>query len=328
MSLVLPSCGGLGYTAGMTETSKSQRRLLRLTPDRLLLALVPVWGVLFLAEHYRWLPKGYPVLLAVVTLAAMLVLLLLWFAAALLFRGRFQFSIRSLLLLTVIVSVWGSWFAVEMRGARRQREAAESIEKLGGLVNYDWEVRGPIPPGPAWLRKLLGEEFANVVQVVLERTQVTDAGLEHLKGLTRLHDLSLGGAHVTDAGLENLKGLNQLQKLFLDSTQVTDAGLENLTKLSQLRFLILDNTQVTDAGLECLKGLTHLQTFATQQSPGDGRWSGTPEGVDSTPNVATQQSPRDGRWSGTPERAGSTPIAAAQQHPSDGRWPGTPESVD
>ena len=45
----------------------------------------------------------------------------------------------------------------------------------------------------------------------LDGTQVTDAGLEHLKGLSRLQELYLDGTQVTDAGLEHLKGLSQLK---------------------------------------------------------------------------------------------------------------------
>ena len=49
----------------------------------------------------------------------------------------------------------------------------------------------------------------------LADTQVTDAGLEHLKGLTKLEELYLAGPQVSDAGLEHLKGLTSLQHLYL-----------------------------------------------------------------------------------------------------------------
>ena len=45
----------------------------------------------------------------------------------------------------------------------------------------------------------------------LDGTKVTDAGLEHLKGLTQLHKLGLNNTKVSDAGLEHLNGLTQLQ---------------------------------------------------------------------------------------------------------------------
>ena len=115
----------------MTETAKSRRRWFSLTPDRVLLTLLPLWGGLFLCEYFHWLPKGEPVLLAAGTSVLLLVLLFLWLAIALVFRRRFQFTIRSLLLLTLIVSTWGSWFGVEMRAAKRQREAVEVIEEAG-----------------------------------------------------------------------------------------------------------------------------------------------------------------------------------------------------
>ena len=44
---------------------------------------------------------------------------------------------------------------------------------------------------------------------------MTDAGLEHLKGLSQLQRLDLASTQVTDAGLEHLKGLTQLQTLDL-----------------------------------------------------------------------------------------------------------------
>jgi len=39
----------------------------------------------------------------------------------------------------------------------------------------------------------------------LEKTQITDAGLEHLKGLAGLKYLNLNGTQVTDAGVQQLQ---------------------------------------------------------------------------------------------------------------------------
>jgi hypothetical protein len=51
-------------------------------------------------------------------------------------------------------------------------------------------------------------------------TGITDAGLEHLKGLWQLQELGLSGTEVTDAGLEHLKGLRQLRRLDHSCTKV------------------------------------------------------------------------------------------------------------
>ena len=54
--------------------------------------------------------------------------------------------------------------------------------------------------------------------------EVTDAGLEHLKGLTSLQILVARQTQVTDAGLEHLKGLTSLQGLDLRARRSPTPG--------------------------------------------------------------------------------------------------------
>ena len=91
-------------------------------------------------------------------------------------------------------------------------------------------------------------------------TNFTDAGLVHLKELTALQTLKLGNTKITDAGLGHLKGLTNLQTLD-PPKQITDAGLAHLKELDKLQHLSLYQTKITDAGLVHLKGLTNLQTL-------------------------------------------------------------------
>ena len=92
---------------------------------------------------------------------------------------------------------------------------------------YKHESGGSEPPGPRWLRSLLGDDF--FAGVVLAHV-TTDAGMEHLKALTQLQRLWLSYTRVTDGGLEHLKGLTQLQWLSLWDARVTDAGEADLRK--------------------------------------------------------------------------------------------------
>ncbi len=113
-----------------------------------------------------------------------LLLMVLWFLAALVFRWRFQFSILSLFVLTVAVALPFAWLATEMKAAREQGKAVEEIKKLGGAVCYDYEQdprRHPgKPPEPTWLRGLLGDDlFANVTWVALGNSEISDAGLDN-----------------------------------------------------------------------------------------------------------------------------------------------------
>ena len=238
------------------------------TPDKFLIALLPAVGFLFLSERFRWFAfnehKNWTVLIAVAVICVAVVLLLLWFGVSLVLRRRFQFSIRSLLVLVAVVAVVCSWFSVEMQQARRQKEAVEGAD----LASYGHELDGygyglsgtPEPPEPPWLRNLVGEDFLSNVGVLGYR-MATDANLERLKGLTSLQLLLLESTEVTDAGLVHLKGLTNLQMLRLKSTQVTDAGIVHLKGLTNLKNLHLSNTRVTDVGLRHLEALAILQSL-------------------------------------------------------------------
>ena len=125
-----------------------------------------------------------------------------------------------MLLIGGALMVWWPYY-------HEQRVIAE-IERLGG------ETRTTVVR-PFWIPEAVDDEYLKVFQRVyvvnLNDTQVTDAGLEHLRGLTNLVWLWLNNTPVTDAGLEHLRGLTNLQWLRLDNTPVTDAGVKKLQKL-------------------------------------------------------------------------------------------------
>ena len=120
----------------------------------------------------------------------------------------------------------------------------------------------PAPPGPPWLRSVVGDDlFASVARVVLADSAVNDTKLEHLKALAQLQHLCLHGAKVSNAGLENIDGLTQLRSLIVGCPNVSDAGLEHLKGLTQLDFLDLRGTKVSGTGLRHLKGLSQLRVL-------------------------------------------------------------------
>ncbi len=231
----------------------------------LLLLAVVVAGLWFLFNEH----KGSTVLIAVVSVDVACMVMFLGFLAALAFRWQFQFSLLSLLLLVVVVAVPCSWLAPELERARKQRGAAEAIEKAGGTVSYDYQLDSSgfqngsaAPPEPAWLRELLGDDlFVNVVRGDIRASEVNDGRLQHLNALPQLQVLWLFGTGVTDAGLKHLEGLTKLQWLRLDRTNVTDAGLQHLKGLTQLQQLEISSDNIGDAGLQHLRGLTQLQTL-------------------------------------------------------------------
>ena len=288
---VLHGGSRVGYTVAMADAPQAKPRWYRLTPERVVLGLLAVEGFLLLSEWFCWFPfnrhKGYTVLVAAASIGATGVLVFLWFLAAAVFRWQFQFSIRSLLLLTVVVAIPCSWLTVGREQAGKQREAVAAIRAMGGLITYDYEAayraglraagaaKGPpTPPGPAWARRLLGEDlFADVIEVgpfpsgvvvagpiVDLSSPITDACLMQIGKLPRLEVLDLGYSQVSDAGLKELHGLTRLRKLSLNNTGITDAGLEQIGKVTGLEMLNLSSARrISDAGLEKLAGLTRLQ---------------------------------------------------------------------
>jgi hypothetical protein len=280
-----PKTAGPVILTGMSDAADRRLRWYHLTPDRFVIGLLAVDGLLGLSGRFQCFEKGWPVLIALATLAMAALFLLAWFAVALVTGWRFQFSIRSLLVLTLAVAAPFSWLAVERKAAREQKDAVEEMRRLGWDVSYDWYnpfALKPQPPQPAWLRNLLGEDFfARVIycrngkitdagradlegfskleRLWLSGTGITDAVLEHLEGLTQLRYLRLSSTRVTGAGLANFKGLTKLRRLELRGTNITDAGLEHLKHLKQLQELWLDGTQDTDAGLRHLEGLKQLR---------------------------------------------------------------------
>jgi len=152
---------------------------------------------------------------------------------------------RVLYLLCVVAC---SWLAIEWDRARTAKKMEADLA-WSNLV-HGRRIRTHITDANL---ESMATEHSNMEILHLTCSQVTDAGLEHLRGLTSLKLLSLWHTQVTDGGLEHLRGLTSLQDLYLCDTQVTDAGLECLKGLTSLSRLYLYNTQVTDEGVEKLQ---------------------------------------------------------------------------
>jgi len=183
------------------------------------------------------------------------------------------------MLLVVAAAVPCGWLRWKMIIKHKERAAVAEIERLGGLVGYDWKpiyvstvgkpFSPPQPPGPAWLRSILGDDFfASVVEVSVNNG-MTDDGFVRFGTFANAEELWLGQTRVSNVDLEQLKGMSHLRKLDLSCTGITDDGLEYLQYLSCLRELTLTETQITDTGvayLARLRGLTKLSLNITRIS--------------------------------------------------------------
>ncbi len=89
----------------------------------------------------------------------------------------------------------------------------------------------------------------------LHRTGITDSGLEHLAGMSALESLDISNTAVSDDGLASIgnRRLDKLMDLNLVSTRVTDAALDGLGQVPSLRYVVLERTAVTPDGARKLR---------------------------------------------------------------------------
>ena len=201
--------------------------------------LLTLEGLLWLSGWFRWLSKGYPVLLAAAGVGVAGLLLILWFLLALVFHLGFQFSIRALLILAVVVAVPCSWLSWEIRKAKEQRALIIALHLDGGSITYDDPlIQLPssrlVGPFPTWQRILLGDDFFNDV---VEAHVYSDAQVASVSKLRHLHNLVLSSPGITDRALGFLGGLRELHELSLVATQIGDKALIGIGTLPHLRHL-------------------------------------------------------------------------------------------
>jgi hypothetical protein len=233
----------------------------------LLVVLLAVEGILILFNGCHWISKGWAVLYALAAVVLYFCVLLLGFILSLLFRWRFQFSIRFLLVLMFAVAVPCSWLAFEMKAARKQGIIDEEIEirkyksthggNTIGLHTSSYVANTYGAPLEFRLRLLLksqlGDNFFWDITSEVVGSSCDDSLLELLQDVTTLEYLDISKSDISDAGLEHISRLRKLETLVLCDTRITDAGLEHLKGLTKLKVLYLRGTQVTKPGVTKLQ---------------------------------------------------------------------------
>jgi hypothetical protein len=163
---------------------------------------------------------------------------------------RLQFSLRSLLLVTLAASLPLGWIGFRVRERAKQAHAVAALKEHGASV---------------------ASRYGNVLRVDFwYRSRFDPTALAQLKNLPRLESLFLRNMPVTDQDLRYLEHL-ELKHLGLTNTDVTDAGLNWLATLSELRFLDVQGTAVTPQGVQTLtRAIPQLYVRTGPREPGEG----------------------------------------------------------
>ncbi len=136
-----------------------------------------------------------------------------------------------------------------------------AIRRLTWLTQLSIGGRSHIGPGLAHLDDFKSLRFLGLTAT---RNEHIDKHLAHIANLTELEKLNLRDTLVGDAGLAHLRKMSKLKKLDLFSNpntgRITDAGMVYLKDLKSLEELSLPSG-ITDAGVAYLVGLDSLKNI-------------------------------------------------------------------
>lgn len=208
-------------------------------------------------------------------------------------RRRLKMSLPAAMLLVAFVGLYMGYIANKVW---RQRTVVAAVKELGGGVMYDWrfnnghvdDMLNPYgrPWGPAWLRRIVGDEyFQEIVRVdtcsttpppegavddliaklrglprlqFVEVMYASDRGMTYLRGVPNLKTLIIVGPNrVTEAGIAALAGKGGLAEVRIFDAALRDSWLKPLSLLPDLECLDLRGPDITD------KGLAHLRSMKT-----------------------------------------------------------------
>ena len=149
-------------------------------------------------------------------------------------RRWFQFRLKWLLAFVAVLALPLSWLGCKLEEKRRERWAEGRLDKFGAIISHNYSDDGDpfaddVPPGPLWLRRLLGDDFFLHVMTI-----------EFMP--PELAERANAGPPINDEGLAILRYLPALETLFLAKSQVTDHGLRHITELKTLKYIDLRHT--------------------------------------------------------------------------------------
>lgn len=175
----------------------------------------------------------------------------------------FRFSLRTLLVTTIVCAlILGRIGDVTYR-VRRQRQIVARIEKLGGRCGYSEQyASGADARRPTFFGVIFGTDAIPKVNTVFWKNDaVQDSDLNLLNEFPHLAFLELQGKNVTDDGLNSLQRLKHLRYLTFTETKVTGRGIARLEAASKIEFLMFEGSTTGDSTLDGIGQLSNLRTL-------------------------------------------------------------------
>ncbi len=162
----------------------------------------------------------------------------------------FRVDLKTLLVMTILASfVLASFYSFN----RKQRLAVRTFEKNGWQFTFEHEISDCAPPGPAWVRYFVGDNyFANVVEVVIWH----EKGFELLNDFPELRSVTCAGKKADFEALANLPNLKHL--VIGDADPLTSDCVTEISGLDNLTSLEIHNERLPN-DMNCLSNLQNLE---------------------------------------------------------------------
>ncbi len=214
---------------------------------------------------------------------------------------RFQFGLRTCLLLFVVFAAAASWLRVRSERSTRLQALIDKIHQCNGFVQYDYEfdesgkwnnAEAQPPPGPAWMRRIAGDSFfCEPVSVSFgppfEPGLQLEHGIEYAKALPHLKYLTVFSP--SDAALAKISQCPRLEELWMTNwpaearldrlnaspclrvlrahmERASDAAIRALCSVRIPICLYLEGGEITRAGAECLQKIPELRVLAVERT--------------------------------------------------------------
>jgi len=154
---------------------------------------------------------------------------------------RFRFSLRALLMLTVLLSVVGGVWVGMIEPIRNEWRTVEPILALGG--------RTETKPSnlPNWLEGLLPEgKTENIEAVFFNYKPATDEAISALEKLPHLRRLYVERSNLQPHHIDSIAKLKQLRRLSIWSQQLKTVDLKKLSQLKNLDIIDIHDCYPAD----------------------------------------------------------------------------------
>lgn len=137
------------------------------------------------------------------------------------------------------------------------------------LVKKGW-LYGPTPPGMQ-----MGEKrpatAAEVSSINLDRSKVTDRGLQAILDCVNVENFFLAETGVTDETLKKLSSFKKLRYLALEKTKVTGAGLEAVSALP-IRHVAMQGCELSEDVFKAFGKMPSLEELWLSDAKMDAGW--------------------------------------------------------